>query len=260
VLAMVAGRLIYQGSKLFLSHQVPNTTLWEQCGVRGAVDVQAHCYGPMDRLLDRQVGIQKTLAGRHLQEGRLVLYDITSSYFEGQYEESEIVAFGCNRDGKRQHEHIVIGLICNPEGCPVGVEVFAGNTPDARDVPPAEWGAAQTVAGYEQLELVEQAFRQLKTVQLEVRPVYHKLDRRIRSHVFLCMLAYYLQWHIKQRLAPLFAQEGTHQQRRWSFAHVLERLKAIRQERVKLNGIEFNQISSPEADQQKILDLLKVRL
>jgi transposase len=69
-------------------------------------------------------------------------------------------------------------------------------------MPKAELAAAQTVAGYKKLELVEQAFRQIKTVQLEVRPVYHKLDRRIRSHVLLCMLAYYLEWHMKQRLTP----------------------------------------------------------
>ena len=89
VLAMVAGRLIYQGSQLFLSHQSPSTTLWEQCGVQGPVDVQAYCYEPMDRLLARQVGIQKALARKHLHEGRLVLYDITSRYFEGQYEDSD---------------------------------------------------------------------------------------------------------------------------------------------------------------------------
>ena len=123
------------GQQLFLSHQGPNTTLWEQCGVQGPVDVQTHCYEPMDRLLQRQVGIQKALARKHLQEGQLVLYDITSSYFEGQYEESEIVAFGYNRDGKRKHEQMVIGLICNQDGCPVGVEVFAGNTQDATTVP-----------------------------------------------------------------------------------------------------------------------------
>ena len=135
LLAMVAGRLIYQGSKLSLSHQWPNTTLWEQCAVQGPVDVQVHCYGPMDRLLERQVGIQKALARKHLQEGRLVLYDITSSYFEGEYEQSELVAFGYNRDGKRQQEQMVMGLICNQDGCPVGVEVFAGNTQDASTVP-----------------------------------------------------------------------------------------------------------------------------
>lgn len=139
-------------------------------------------------------------------------------------------------------------------------EVWDGCYVIRSDVPKEELAAAQTVAGYKKLELVEQAFRQIKTVQLEVRPVYHKLDRRIRSHVFLCMLAYYLQWHMKQRLAPLFAQDGREKNRRWSFANVLERLKAIRQQRVRLNGIEFNQITSPYQDQQKILELLKVKL
>ena len=64
----------------------------------------------------------------------MVLYDITASYLEGAYEESEIVLFGYNRDGKRGHEQICLGLLCNEQGCPVGVEVFAGNTQDASTV------------------------------------------------------------------------------------------------------------------------------
>jgi transposase len=64
-----------------------------------------------------------------------VLYDITSSYFEGAYTQSDIVTFGYNRDGKRGHEQMVIALLCSAEGCPVGVEVFAGNTQDASTVP-----------------------------------------------------------------------------------------------------------------------------
>ncbi|MBK6929303.1 MAG: transposase [Comamonadaceae bacterium] len=68
-------------------------------------------------------------------DGSLVLYDITSSYFEGEYADSEIVQFGYNRDGKRGHEQMVIGLLCSEAGCPVGVEVFAGNTQDASTVP-----------------------------------------------------------------------------------------------------------------------------
>jgi transposase len=63
-----------------------------------------------------------------------VLYDITSTYFEGAYAESQIVLFGYNRDCKKGHEQVVIGLLCNAEGCPVGVEVFAGNTQDASTV------------------------------------------------------------------------------------------------------------------------------
>ena len=88
----------------------------------------------MDRLLERQGAIQRRLAARPLQEGCLVLYDLTSSYVEGAYPQSQIMALGDNRDGKRRHQPMVIGLLCNREGCPVGVEVFAGNTQDATTV------------------------------------------------------------------------------------------------------------------------------
>ena len=134
-LAMIVGRLVYAGSKLALSNQWKNTALWELCGTEGKVDVEEHCYQALDRLLERQGAIQRTLASRHLKEGHLVLYDITSSYFEGAYPQSDIVTLGYNRDGKRGHEQIVIALLCSPEGCPVGVEVFAGNTQDASTVP-----------------------------------------------------------------------------------------------------------------------------
>ena len=133
-MAMIVGRILYAGSKLSLSHQWKNTVLWELCGVSGPVDVEQHCYEPMDRLLDRQKAIQKALASKYLRDGCLVLYDISSSYFEGAYEESEIVLFGYNRDGKRGHEQICLGLLCNAQGCPVGVEVFPGNTQDASTV------------------------------------------------------------------------------------------------------------------------------
>jgi transposase len=62
---------------------------------------------------------------------------------------------------------------------------------------------ADTVSGYKSLSLVERAFRCIKTVDLHVRPVYHRLADRVRAHVFLCMLAYYLEWHMRQRLAPM---------------------------------------------------------
>ena len=133
-LAMIVGRVVYAGSKLALSNQSKNTALWELCGVEGPVDVEDHCYLPMDRLLERQRAIQRTLASRHLKNGHLVLYDITSTYLEGAYLESQIVLFGYNRDGKKGHEQVVLGLLCNAEGCPVGVEVFAGNTQDASTV------------------------------------------------------------------------------------------------------------------------------
>jgi transposase len=434
-LAMIVGRIIYAGSKLSLSHQWKNTALWELCGVPCEVDVREHCYAAMDRLLERQEAIQKRLAGQHLKEGALVLYDITSSYFEGEYADSDIVGFGYNRDGKRGHEQIVIGLLCSAEGCPVGVEVFKGKTQDASTVPdkiaevqnrygikelifvgdrgmitqsvesklvgveglstisalthrqivsllerkvieadlfdekniaevvdpddltrryclcrnpqsakretdtraallartrdelnrivkskrkgdaekigarvgkllaktkmgkfvvwsvedgclvwsfdedkiaaeklfdgcyiicgnvPAERMSKQElVASYKSLALVETAFRNLKTVQLEVRPVYHKTDDRIRAHVFLCVLAYYLQWHMNQRLAPLFAEDGEHTARKWTFKAVVDRLSAIRLQHVKIANTEFDRVTQPEDDQKRILDLLGVKL
>ena len=434
-LAMIVGRIVYAGSKLALSNQARNTALWELCGIEGEVDVEKHCYAAMDRLLERQKAIQKTLAARHLKEGHLVLYDITSSYFEGAYSESEIVAFGYNRDRKRGHEQMVIGLLCSKDGCPIGVEVFPGNTQDASTVPDkvaelqTEYGlkeiifvgdrgmvtrsvaekikgveglhtisalthpeifellerkvicadlfdekgivevidpenparlyclcrnpqsaaretgtrqrllectrkgleqiesskrqvsgeqigarvgrvlqqykmgkfvrwevkegklcwsfdeekiaaealfdgcyiihsevpkekmaAVEVVASYKKLELVERAFRNLKTVQLEVRPVYHKTDDRIRSHVFLCMLAYHLQWHANQRLRDFFAADGTHKDRKWTMCNVIERLAAIRRERIKMADVEFDKITTPQDDQQEILKALGVKL
>ena len=367
----------------------------------------------MDRLLDRQAAIQRALAERHLQGGQLVLYDLTSSYFEGEYVESDLVTFGHNRDGKKGHEQLVIGLLCNAQGCPVGIEVFRGNTKDSTttleqvrrlqkdygltqliwvgdrgaitqanaaqiqsasdlhsisalthpeivkllerkvlqaelfdekkivevldpadptkryclrrnpdtaqretttrrrlldctrdglekivqsprrekdeiigarvgkllarykmgkfvswsvverklqwafdeaaiaaeqvfdgcyviraDVPKELMAATELVLAYKSLSLVEQAFRNLKTVSLEMRPVYHKTDDRIRSHVFLCMLAYYLQWHLTQRLKPLFKSDGQGKNRQWRIQNVFESLKGIRRERIKVDAIE----------------------
>lgn len=434
-LAMIAGRLIYAGSKLSLSHQWKDTSLWELCGVPGAVDVDKHCYASMDRLFARQGAIQKMLAKKHLKNGSLVLYDITSSYFEGEYEDSEIVKFGYNRDSKRGHEQMVIGLLCTQEGCPVGVEVFPGNTQDAGTVPnkieeiqksygieeiifvgdrgmvthanyekvkgrnglntisalthreivellrrkviqidifdkkeivevvdpeepgrryclcrnpksaaketstrkallektrmgldkislsnrkatvekiservgkvleksrmgkfveweivngrlswrfkeekieaemlidgcyiivsdvsPERMHRQEIVASYKRLTLVEQAFRNLKTVQLEVRPVYHKTDDRIRCHVFLCMLAYYLQWHMNQRLRPLYDSDGKNKHRKWTFVNVVERLKSIRREIIKTGDAEYKTVSIPDKEQGRILELMGVRL
>ena len=441
---MIIGRIIYQGSKLFLSHQWKNSALWELCGTEGPVDVDEHCYEPLDRLLERQDAIQKQLAKTHLSNGCIVLYDITSSYFEGQYEESEIVQFGYNRDGKRGHEQIVIGLLTNAEGCPVAVEVFPGNTQDASTVegkvkelrekygvselvlvgdrgmitasneeklaalPEAEglkiisalthrqmvellartahqpelfddkhiieisdptspghryclcrnphsavretttreallqrtreeltriagrkkpadaeligaqvgkllaktkmgkhlnWRVVegrlewsideesvaaakaldgcyvikttvsaeamdkdQVVSRYKSLTRVEQAFRNMKTVSLEMRPIHHKTDQRIRAHVFLCMLAYYLQWHLKQRLAPLFAAQADAlasnvlqaKDRALTLASILETLKSQRRNQVSVGGASFQQITEPTPEIQTILDLLAV--
>jgi len=63
--------------------------------------------------------------------------------------------------------------------------------------------ARETVRAYKSLSRVEQVFRSLKSVDLHVRPIYHHLNDRVRAHIFLCMLAYYVEWHMRQRLAPM---------------------------------------------------------
>ena len=434
-MAMIVGRLVYAGSKLSLSNRHKDTALWELCGVEGDVDVEEHCYDVMDRLLQRQQSIQKKLAAKHFDGNALVLYDITSSYFEGEYKDSRIVKFGYNRDKKRGHEQMVVGLICTSQGCPIAVEVFPGNTKDettvvkkieeikviykiqelifvgdrgmvtqaniekvkdvkglnlisalthpqikkllereviqpslfdesniievfdpenqnrryclcynpltnkreshtrnallektrtelnkivnskrksttpkisarigmilsktkmgkfvewkvwggklkwsfnenlidtetlmdgcyiiTSDLPKEKMDKHKIVLSYKKLTLVEKAFRNLKTVQLEMRPVYHKTDDRIRCHVFLCMLAYYLQWHMIQRLQPLFESDGTHKERFWTFENVIERLKSIRREDLHIAGAISKIVSQPDEDQQNILNLLQIVL
>lgn len=135
-LAMIIGRMMYQGSKLHLTHLHHDSILWELFGYneQSSPDVEEHCYESLDLLLERQPSIQKALAKHHLRNGCLIMYDITSSYLEGEYENSELVAFGYSRDKKRGHEQIVIGLLTNDEGCPVAVEVFSGNTTDQTTV------------------------------------------------------------------------------------------------------------------------------
>ena len=89
-------------------------------------------YAAMDWLLERQDSIERRLAKRHLQDGALVLYDLTSSYLEGRH--CPLAKHGYSRDGKRGKLQIEFGLLCNHEGCPVAVEVFDGNTADPMTV------------------------------------------------------------------------------------------------------------------------------
>jgi transposase len=434
-LAMTVGRLIYAGSKLSLSNMWKDSALWELCGVKGKVDVDEHCYSAMDKLLERQEAIQKKLAEKHLQNGSLVLYDITSVYLEGEYEDSKVVKHGYNRDKKLGRKQIVLGLLCNSEGCPVAIELYAGNTQDAQTVEDKikeiqdkyqikdiifvgdrgmithanyekfkdeeglsiisalthaditnllnrdviqlnlfddkdivetidpddkriryclcknletgkrethtrqalldktraeldkikaskrtttnekigervgkvlaktkmgkfvnykvvngilEWSfdedkiskekqldgcyiittnvspdlmnKVKVVESYKSLIQVEQAFRNLKTVQIEVRPINHKTDDRIRCHIFLCMLSYYLQWHMNQRLQPLFNADKKGKAQQWSFELVIERLKSIRKEEITVAGANCCVTSEPDTEQQRILDLLQIKL
>jgi len=440
-MAMIVGRLIYPGSKLSLCHQYQHTGLWEISGINTIPDVDEHCYPVMDKLLNRQKAIQKKLAKKHLNSHHLVLYDITSVYFEGEYNDSQLVKFGYNRDHKKGKEQVVVGLICNDEGCPVGIEVFEGNTKDestvldkiselrqdyhleqvifvgdrgmvtqsnlealqddndiktisalthqqmqqlvTRDViqpdlfdeklstevfdPQApekryclcrnestairesktrerlidltiqglqliadykrkttveklgarvgkilakykigkfiDWSiesaeedksqshqltwvlntekiakekrldgcyvitsdvdkklmdTQKIIVTYKSLSAVEQAFRTMKTTHLHVRPVYHKNDSRIRSHLFLCMLSYYLQWHMRQRLRPLFDSDLKNKNRQWTVRNVINCLSQLTRNKVSMEGVVFYKNSTPTKEQQEILTLLGV--
>ena len=128
--AMLASRLIAPASKLAisrgLSSATTDSTLGEQLGVQDADEDE--CYAAMDWLLERQVAVEDALAKRHLADGCLVLYDVTSTYFEGHT--CPLAKFGHSRDGKKDKLQIVVGLLTNGEGCPVAVEVFEGNTGD----------------------------------------------------------------------------------------------------------------------------------
>jgi transposase len=437
-LAMIIGKVIYAGSKLSLTRMVKDSSLWDICGIEDdKIDVNTHCYSSMDKLFERQKSIQKKLAKKHLVDNSIILYDITSSYLEGDYKDSKIVSFGYNRDKKKGHEQVVIGLICNPEGCPVAVEVFRGNTKDEStvgkkiaqikkefgiknaifvgdrgmitkaqfnriqendenyiqtisalthaqlkklcetdyvqismfdekeivqvidpeqpniryglsknpfrgvkdretrevllqkteaalekiknlkrpsddgktgirvgkvinkfnvgtlievsisdgklswernskkieeaqaldglyviftDVKEEDMSIQEVVASYRKLIGVEQAFRNLKTAQLEIRPIYHKTDDRIKCHVFLCMLAYYLMWNSKQRLQPLFEEDTDGQNKKYTFEHILERLKSIRKETIEIEGVQTTIITECDEEQQIILNHLNVKV
>ena len=383
VLAMIVARIIDPGSKLAAARALSPETATSSLGTilgLGEVD-EDELYTALDWLRERQPAIETALANRHLKNGTLVLYDVSSSYMEGSH--CPLAHRGYSRDGRKGTLQIVYGLLCAPDGCPVAIEVFDGNTGDPKtlavqvgklkqrfgldhvvlvgdrgmitqtrlteDVKTAglDWitalrgpaikdlvkggvlqlslfderdmasitspdfpderlivcrnpdlatkrahkrqelldaterdlarvqtavtrarkplrGAANialavgaaiekhkmrkhfdlditdakftftrktdaiaseaatdgiyivrtslasevlddaaAVRSYKSLSQVERAFRCIKTVDLQVRPVHHWLADRVRAHVFLCMLAYYLEWHMRRKLAPL---------------------------------------------------------
>jgi len=131
VVAMIVARIIDPCSKLAtargLGQDTAFSTLGEMLDVESAGEDDL--YEAMDWLLVRQPAIESKLAKRHLSNGTLVLYDVTSTYFEGH--KCPLAQFGHNRDGKKKKLQIVFGLLCNAEGCPVAVEVFDGNKSDS---------------------------------------------------------------------------------------------------------------------------------
>jgi len=132
VIAMIASRILGPESKLALSRSWENTTLSELLGVEGA-DEDA-LYAAMDWLYERQESIEKKLADRHLQEGGQVLYDLSSSYFEGK--QCPLAARGYNRDQKKGKLQVNYGLLTDDRGCPVSISAFSGNTSDPNTLLP----------------------------------------------------------------------------------------------------------------------------
>jgi len=385
VLALMVDRLIAPRSKLGFVRAVDEETASSSLGavLRLGRVKEREAYEALDWLLKRQARIENSLARRHLEDGVLVLYDVSSSYFEGRC--CPLARYGHSRDHRKDRPQIVYGLLCTREGLPITVEVFDGNTADpstlsgqiekvkdrfgvsrvvvvgdrgmitsarirddlrpanldwitclrapavqalavengplqlslfddrdlaeisAPDLFPGErlivcrnhdlaterarkredllaaterdlarieaqvrrksaalrdaaeiglvvgavlnkrkmakhfvvtirdghlsWqrrldqieaearldgmyvirtsvpadhmAAAETVQAYKDLSRVERAFRSLKSVDLDIRPIRHWTADRVRAHVFLCMLAYYVEWHLRQLLAPL---------------------------------------------------------
>ena len=132
VVAMVAARILEPRSKLATTAWWTDTTLPEILDVRDADEDDL--YDAMDWLLERQSRIENKLAGRHLENNALALYDLTSSYFEGQT--CPLAALGHNRDGKKGKLQVNYGLLTNRKGIPVTVSVFEGNTGDPKTLVP----------------------------------------------------------------------------------------------------------------------------
>jgi len=471
--AMIVARILEPRSKLATARALDAETLHSSLGEVMAVEDadEDELYEAMDWLLARQERIEQELAKRHLSEGTLTLYDVTSTYFEGRH--CPLARLGHSRDGKTDKLQIVFGLLTNEEGCPVAVEVFEGNTGDPvtltsqvrkirerfglrrvvlvgdrgmitsariredlkgvegmewitalrgpairklvgegslqfslfdqrdlaeihspaypgerlivcknplladerrrkraellaateceltrvatatsrarnplRDsakiglragrvlgrfkmakhfrleitdtsfrfernqarieqeaaldgiyvirtsVPPEVLTAESAVRSYKRLAGVERAFRSLKTVDLQVRPIYHRKADRVRAHILLCTLAYYVEWHMRRALAPILfddhdkeageklrasvvapARRSTAGElKAWtkrseenepigSFQSLLVDLATIVKNRNRakaMEGSDFETITTPTPHQQRAFDLLKV--
>jgi hypothetical protein len=129
-LALIVARLIEPAAKLATARALDEATASHSLGAAlGLGQVSAkELYAALDLLGQAQPAIEATLARRHLKEGTLVLYDVTSSYLEGRC--CELAKFGYSRDGRRDRPQIVLGLLCAADGCPIAVEVFEGDVGD----------------------------------------------------------------------------------------------------------------------------------
>jgi len=170
VLGMIAARVLKPASKLatsaMLDVRTASSTLNQELALK-CVD-EDDLYDAMDALAKRKTEIECRLAKRHLREGSLVLYDVTSSYVEG--EQNEWAAYGYSRDKKRGKKQIVFGLMTDQEGCPVSVEVFEGNTADTRTLG-AQVAKIQQTFGLNHVVLVgDRGILKQKQIEEEVMP------------------------------------------------------------------------------------------
>ena len=134
-IAMIVGRILQPRAKLALSRALAPETLQSTLGEVLAIEDanEDELYEAMDWLLPRQEAIENALAKRHLHEGSLVLYDLSSTYFEGRH--CPLARRGHSRDGKKDKLQIVFGVLTDGLGCPVAIEVFEGNTGDPKTLP-----------------------------------------------------------------------------------------------------------------------------
>ena len=131
-LALIVARVVEPAAKLATARQLSEATASHSLGAvlrLGEVD-EDELYRALDLLGAAQPAIERALARRHLKDGTLVLYDVTSSYLEGRC--CELARFGYSRDGRPDRPQIVFGLLCAADGCPVAVEVFDGDTSDPK--------------------------------------------------------------------------------------------------------------------------------
>jgi transposase len=149
VLAMIAARIVAPHTKLATTRWWHTTTLADEFGVADADENDL--YAAMDWLLERQEAIQKKLAARHLSAGGLVLYDLSSSYFEGHC--CPLAKLGYSRDGKKGLLQVNYGLLTDARGCPVAVSVHEGNVADSQTFMPAVHKLREDF-GIEQLVMV----------------------------------------------------------------------------------------------------------
>ena len=129
--ALIISLVLRPASKLSTATWWGDVTLGADLGVAGTCTDDI--YASMDWLAARQDGIEKQLAARHLREGGIAMFDLSSSWVEGTH--CELAAFGYSRDGKRGKAQIEYGLLTDPEGRPVAVRVFTGNTGDPEPSP-----------------------------------------------------------------------------------------------------------------------------